>query len=56
MECVDQVARTKIEDHEERCDERHVIIRAAIGRIEKVLIGVAGTGILFLLNHVFKVV
>lgn len=53
---IDEVARQRIEDHEDKCDERHIIIRAAIGRIEKVLIGVAGSVILYLANLILKLV
>lgn len=56
MLCVDEVARQKIEDHETQCVERHTIMRAAISRIEKVLIGVAGGLILYLANVILKVI
>ena len=55
-DCVDSVARSEIAAHERKCDERHLILRAAIGRIEKVLLGVAGSVILFLANAMLKVV
>lgn len=52
---VDEVARTQIMQHMEQCEERHTELRGRLSRIEKLLIGVAGSVIMGLAGVVFKV-
>lgn len=53
---IDDVARAQISQHMDQCEERHTELRGRLSRIEKLLIGVAGSVILYLVGALAKVV